>query len=85
MHVFQDSAPVHKAVVIQIYTAANVHDHITPNMWSPNSTDLNPLNLWSVVERKTNQQSHNTTDFAKDDIIRVMPNINTDHVTSACH
>lgn len=82
----QDSAPAHKAVVTQDWMAANLHDHITPNMWPPNSPDLNPLDyyMWGVVERETNQRSHNTTDSLKAAITRVMSKINKDHVMRAC-
>ena len=31
--------------------ADNLYDHINPNIWPPNSLDLNPLDnyVWSVV------------------------------------
>lgn len=56
-YVFQQgSTPAHKAVVTQDWIAANLHNHITPNMWPSNLPHLDPLDFynWSVVEQGTN-------------------------------
>ena len=52
----------------------NLHDHITPNMWPPSSTDLNLLDyyVWGIVEQETNIHPHNTLDSLKVAITRVM-------------
>ena len=39
----QDSAPSHKATTAQGWMSENLHDHITPNIRSNSSPDLNPL------------------------------------------
>ena len=36
----QDSAPSHKALTTQDWMSESLHDHITPNIWTPSSTDL---------------------------------------------
>lgn len=38
----QDTAPTQKSVVTQNWMEVNLHDDITPTMWSSNSPDLNP-------------------------------------------
>ena len=63
LYVFQqDSTPLHKAMTTQDWMPENPYDHITPNIWPPSSTDLNPLDyyVWGVVERETNKHPHNT-------------------------
>ena len=49
----RDSAPSHISQAMQEWMAENFHDHITPNIWPPNSPDLHPLDYYvcSVVER----------------------------------
>ena len=82
----QDSAPSHKAIVTQDWLSENFHDHVTPNMWPPNSPDLNPMDyyVWSVVERETNRHPHNTIASLKAAIVQVMSEMNKDHLISAC-
>ena len=82
----QDSAPSHKAQTTQEWMADNFHDHITPNIWPPSSPDLNPLDyyVWSIVEKEVNEHPHNTKESLKDSIVRVMSNMNTDHLILAC-
>lgn len=82
----QDSAPAHKAQNTQEWLADHFYDHITPNLWPPNSPDLNPLDyyVWGVVERDVNKHPHNTKDSLKASIVRVMDNIDEDHLKRAC-
>ena len=64
----------------------NLHDHITPNMWSPSSPDLNPLDyyVWGVVEREINKHSHNMLDSLRAAITRVMTHMDENHLIRAC-
>ena len=39
----QDSAPSRKAMTTQDWMSENLHDHITPDIFSPSFPDLNPL------------------------------------------
>ena len=58
--------------------ADNLYDHIVPNIWPPNSPDLNPLDyyVWSVVEKDVNEYGHDTKDSLKAAIVRVMSDMN---------
>lgn len=82
----QDSAPAHKARTTQDWMATHLHDHITPNLWPPNSPDLNPLDYytWGIVEREANRHPHTTIGSVKAAISRVMSDIPQDHVIRAC-
>ena len=67
--------------------ADNLYDYITPNIWPPNSPDLNPLDyyVWSVVEKKVNEHPHNTKDSLKAAIVRVMSDMNKEQLIRACN
>ena len=82
----QDSAPSHKAIVTQDWLSENFYDHVTPNMWPPNSPDLNPMDyyVWSVVERETNRHPHSTIAALKAAIVQVMSKMNRDPLITAC-
>lgn len=74
----------HKARVTQDWNTANPYNHITANMWLPNTSDLSPINCHILgIEEETNQCPHNTTDALKAAITRVMFNINTENVMCA--
>ena len=66
--------------------AENFHDHVTPNLWPPNSPDLNPLDyyVWGVVEKEVNKHPHNTKFSLMEAIARAMEDINKDHLIKAC-
>ena len=83
----QDSAPSHTAHVTQEWLSENFYDHVTPNMWPPNSPDLNPLDyfFWGMIERETNLHAHNTTDSLKAAVIEAMSNMCPAHVIRACN
>lgn len=57
----QDSAPAHTARKTQEWLSVNFYDHVTPDLWPPNSPDCNPLDyyLWGAVERITNKTACN--------------------------
>ena len=42
----QDSVPSHKAQNTQEWLADHFYNHITPNLWPPNSSDLNPSDYY---------------------------------------
>ena len=58
----QDSAPYHTASKTIKWLAANFNDFTAPNVWPPNSPDLNPMDyfVWGAVDRDTNRTSSNT-------------------------
>ena len=63
----QDSAPSHKAIVTQDWLSENFHDHVTPNMWPPNSPDLNPA-ASATATLKTSQRFQETGRTKKKEI-----------------
>ena len=67
--------------------ADNLCDNITPNIWLPNSPDLNPLDYyeWSIVEKEVNKHPHNTKDSVKAFIVWVMSEIDKDQLIRACN
>ena len=67
--------------------ADNLYDHITPNIWHPNSPDLNPLDyyVWSIVEKEVNENPHNAKDSLKTAIVQVMSDMNKDQLIRACN
>lgn len=73
----QKSEPPHKIVVTE-YWMANLTDHITANVRPPNIPFT--ITCWSLSTRSLINVPTNTTDSLKTVIIRVMSNINTDHV-----
>lgn len=64
-----------------------IHDRITPNIWTPNSLDLNLMDhyVWIVVERETNKYTHNIKDLRKSALRDVMANIDKEHLINACN
>ena len=82
----QDSAPAHKAEVIQEWLAQNCHDHVTTNMWPPSSPDLNPMDyyVWGVVEKDTNKHPHSNKESLKAAIVHVMGNTQEEPLIRAC-
>ena len=63
----QDSAPAHKAKVVQDWCKNNFPAMITSAEWPPYSPDLNPLDfsVWSVLESKACSTPHKTLDSLK--------------------
>ena len=60
----QDSAPCHTARKTQAWMSNNFFDFVSPDVWPPNSPDLNPMDffVWGAVERNTNKTPCNTKD-----------------------
>lgn len=63
----QDSAPAHKAKVVQAWCKNNFPSMITSAEWPPYSPDLNPLDysVWSVLESKACATPHKNLDSLK--------------------
>jgi len=60
----QDSAPAHHARETIELLSRDTPDFIGPEMWPPNSPDLNPVDysIWSVVEQRVYQERIHNTD-----------------------
>ena len=82
----QDSAPSHTSWRTQSWLSENFCDHITPNMWPPNSPDCNPLDyyVWGAVERETNKTPCNTQEELEARITAAFSNLNKEMVGKAC-
>lgn len=64
----QDSAPAHKANVVQAWCKGNFPDFISSAEWPPNSPDLNPLDysVWGIMKAKVGAARHpNLTSLRK--------------------
>ena len=63
----QDSAPAHKAKVVQEWCQAEIPDFITSSQWPPSSPDLNPLDyaIWGILEAKVNAIKNTSLDSLK--------------------
>jgi len=74
MFIFQqNSAPAHRArEMIELLSRASP-DFIGPEMWPPNSPDLNPVDysIWSVMEERVYQQHTQNTDELRQRLVTV--------------
>ena len=63
----QDSAPAHKAKIVQDWLGRNTPDFIKHNEWPPSSPDCNPMDysVWSVLEAEACKKPHKTIDSLK--------------------
>jgi inhibitor of nuclear factor kappa-B kinase subunit alpha len=63
----QDSAPAHKAKVVQDWCRAQIPDFISSSESSPSSPDLNPLDfsIWGILEARVNAVQHRSVDSLK--------------------
>ena len=74
MFVFQqDSAPAHRARETIEYLSRNTPYFIGPEMWPPNSPDLNPVDysIWSVMEQRVYQNRIQNTDELRQRLLSV--------------
>uniref|UniRef100_A0A0L8IF21 Uncharacterized protein n=1 Tax=Octopus bimaculoides TaxID=37653 RepID=A0A0L8IF21_OCTBM len=78
----QDSAPCHTSRRTQSWLSHNFCNHITPNIWPPNSPDCNSLHcyVWGAVERDTNKTPCNTKNELKARIMAAFTKLNTETV-----
>ena len=63
----QDSAPAHKAKIVQDWCRAQIPDFISSSEWPPSSPDLNPLDysIWDILEARVNAVQHRSMDSLK--------------------
>ena len=69
----QDSAPAHRAREILELLRRETPDFISPDLWPPNSPDLNPVDyaIWAVMQRRVYQSKIHTIDELKQRLIEV--------------
>ena len=72
------SALYHTNRRTQSWLSENDCDHITPNIWLPNSLDWNPLDYYvlGTVEWETNKTLYNTKDELKVRVKAAFINLN---------
>ena len=65
----------------------NLYDRITPNIWPPNSPDLNPLDYYvsSVVEKEINKHPYITKDPLIAAIVLIMTDMNKEQLIKVCN
>ncbi|XGW03855.1 hypothetical protein V3C99_015196, partial [Haemonchus contortus] len=68
----QDSAPSHKAKIVQAWCKSELPDFISAEEWPASSPDLKPpdYNLWSYLESKACATSHPNLDSLKASLTR---------------
>lgn len=82
----QDSAPCHASKKTQAWLFENVYHHWSPDLWPPNSPDLNPLDyfVWGVLERKINSTYHPDLNSLKASILEQFALLDKQDVARAC-
>jgi transposase len=74
MFIFQqDSAPAHRARETIEYLSRNAPYFIGPEIWPPNSPDLNPVDysIWSIMEQRVYQKRIQNTDELRQCLVSV--------------
>jgi len=74
MFIFQqDSAPAHRARETIDLLRRSTPDFIAPDMWPPNSPDLNPVDysIWSVMQQRVYQSRVKDVDELRERLISV--------------
>ena len=81
-----DSAPCHTSGKSKKWLSANFYDYTSPNVWPPNSADLNPMDyyVWGAVEKDANRCASTTKAQLMDIIKAVLETIPRESATSAC-
>ena len=82
----QDLAPCHTSGKSQKWLSEIVYDLTIPNVWPPNSPDLNPMDyfVWGAVEKDTNHYASNTKAQLLDKIKTVFEALQRETFASAC-
>ena len=81
----QDSAPCHTSKKNMAFLRANCYDLVPPDMWPPNSPDLNPMDYftWGVVESRSNAVAHSNKKSLIAAIKRAFSSLERDMVIKA--
>jgi hypothetical protein len=81
----QDSAPAHKAKIVQGWCKNNFPDFISTQEWPPYSPDLNPLDysLWSVLKTKACSIPHRNVDSLRRALQKEWNNLSPEYLRAA--
>ena len=65
----------------------NLYNQITPNIWHPNSPDLNPLvhYMRRVVDKEVNEHPYKTNDSFTAVLVRIISDMNKKQLIRACN
>ena len=82
----QDSASATPLGKVKKWLLANFCNYTSPNVWPPNSTDLNPMDyyVWGAVEKDTNCCASTTKAQLVDRIKAVFETLPRECVISIC-
>lgn len=82
----QDSAPAHKAKIVQEWLKKELPDFIAAKDWPSNSPDLNPLDfsVWSVLESKVSTGRHANMGSLKAAIIKAWDDLDNNYLRATC-
>lgn len=80
----QDSAPAHKAKVVQDWCKNSFPDFITTAEWPPYSPDLNPMDfsVWSVLEAKACSTPHKNLESLKRALLKAWDELDADYLSA---
>jgi len=69
----QDSAPAHRAPDTIELLRRTTPDFIAPDMWPPNSPDLNPVDyaIWSVIQQRVYESRVHDIDELRQRLLHV--------------
>ena len=69
----QDSAPAHRAHATVEYLQLNTPQFISPELWPPNSPDLNPVDyrIWGCLQEQVYQKKLRDVDELKQRLVEV--------------
>ena len=73
----QDSAPAHRARATVEYLRQATPEFISPDLWPPNSNDLNPVDykIWGCVQEHLHQKPICDVDQLKQCVVEVWSDV----------
>ena len=73
----QDSAPAHRARATVEYLRQATPEFISPDLWPPNSPDLNPVDykIWGCVQERVYQKPIRDVDQLKQRLVEVWSDV----------
>lgn len=82
----QDSAPAHKAIVVQQWCKQNLPCFISCSEWPASSPDLNPLDfsIWGYMLGKLGNMKHMCLDSFKKRLVEIWDQMPEEVVRAAC-